>query len=796
MKTRTLILLLALIVTRIYSQNLDEKGVSLIKDGNDYIVHFELMDFNINSKSIEKTKGVKETFEFVELPEYGITYEEGKPQLPQLSFCLAIPYDHDKPTFEIIKQQVKKKGLKNKPYPNQHIYPSIQKTTQREFKQNNKSYSTEKSYPDFVDISETFIVSGVKGVRVTILPFDYDPIEKKLLITKKGSFKIKLSGTVTTKVVKTESLENYLSSFFVNYADCQNDISANTPSLKSATLKSASATSSAEYPKGNYLMLVPWKYDDLAFRFFLHKRALGYNVFYHRYLGYECFSYLGTSDCITWTSPDDIKSIIQSYYDNTDTRPENVLLIGDYNDIGTWEYDIEDYDPASDLGYAQLDGSDIFADVNFGRWSVSDEIEMENVINKTIEMETKFRASNINPKRCTFIADWDYDFWDETLGFSFHDDIEDVDWVFANDGYTDSFIFEYDGGSTSDISSHLNDGTYCVLYRGHGGDRSWGGPDFDNDDIDLLTNSIYPIVFSIACNTGDFVGNPPCMGEKFIREENGACAFWGATCPTDHYANHYLNKHIFENGFLESDHLSKIINLGIKELFNHNYIWSIRENEVRSAVAFNLLGDPSLKIRFNECLTELDLKGSEVDNGEQLEYPIASNITLAGEESGEEFEYVVKSGGELVIKANESIVFLPGFKAESGSTLSASITSENCTTIEESSELKSATLQNVSDSVTIPEKKSVYHFSEDFSSKTYPNPFNNELSIAINSEKNNDLRIKIYDINGSLLKEVIESNVISGKHQFNINCSDLASGIYIIKISAGSKEFSDKLIKN
>ncbi len=109
-------------------------------------------------------------------------------------------------------------------------------------------------------------------MRVTIFPFDYDPIEKKLLVTKKGSFKIKLNGILTTNVVKTESLENYLSSFFVNYADCQNTIIEKKSSLKSATLKSTST--STEYPKGNYLMLVPWKYDDLAFRFFLHKRAL------------------------------------------------------------------------------------------------------------------------------------------------------------------------------------------------------------------------------------------------------------------------------------------------------------------------------------------------------------------------------------------------------------------------------------------------------------------------------------------------------------------------------------------
>lgn len=337
---------------------------------------------------------------------------------------------------------------------------------------------------------------------------------------------------------------------------------------------------------------------------------------------------------------------------------------------------------------------------------------------------------------------------------------------------------------------------HIYAYIGHGSDESWGDPEFSNDNVESLTNSIYPIVFSISCNTGDSVQNPPCLGEKFIREKNGACAFWGATCPTDHYANHFLNRHIFCDAFPQVSNLSKIINIGIKELFNHNWLLSKRENEVRSAVAFNLLGDPSLQIRFDECLTDLDLKGSEVDNGEQLEYPIASNITLAGEESGEDFEYVVKSGSELVIKTNESIIFLPGFKAELGSTLSASITSENCTTIEESSTLKSATLQSESDSVESPEKMSLYHFSEGYSSRIYPNPFNNELSVAISSVESNDLKIRIYDINGNLLKENNEYLSISGNHQLNIDCSDLSSGIYIIKISTGTKEFSHKLIKN
>ena len=44
-------------------------------------------------------------------------------------------------------------------------------------------------------------------------------------------------------------------------------------------------------------------------------------------------------------------------------------------------------DPLTDLHYSRLDGNDYFADVFLGRFTVNNQTELCNVINKTIFME-------------------------------------------------------------------------------------------------------------------------------------------------------------------------------------------------------------------------------------------------------------------------------------------------------------------------------------------------------------------------------------------------------------------------
>jgi hypothetical protein len=75
--------------------------------------------------------------------------------------------------------------------------------------------------------------------------------------------------------------------------------------------------------------------------------------------------------------------------------------------------------------------------------------------------------------------------------------------------------------------------------------------------------------------------------------------------------------------------------------------------------------------------------------------------------------------------------------------------------------------------------------------QNYPNPFNPQTNIEFTLPRDSYVTLRIYDILGREVKQLINGNIKQGVHTLQFNGSSLASGIYIYKISAisGSKSF-------
>ena len=69
----------------------------------------------------------------------------------------------------------------------------------------------------------------------------------------------------------------------------------------------------------------------------------------------------------------------------------------------------------------------------------------------------------------------------------------------------------------------------------------------------------------------------------------------------------------------------------------------------------------------------------------------------------------------------------------------------------------------------------------------YPNPFVDRISV--NTEEAINV-VRIYDLTGRMVKQDNPNNT-----NFNLDVADLSKGIYLIKLNAGDKEFTTKLIK-
>lgn len=70
--------------------------------------------------------------------------------------------------------------------------------------------------------------------------------------------------------------------------------------------------------------------------------------------------------------------------------------------------------------------------------------------------------------------------------------------------------------------------------------------------------------------------------------------------------------------------------------------------------------------------------------------------------------------------------------------------------------------------------------------QNYPNPFNPKTNIAFDLPKSSHVKIEVYNIQGELIKTLLNKYLTAGSHVIRFNASNLASGIYFYKIKAGN----------
>jgi len=82
-------------------------------------------------------------------------------------------------------------------------------------------------------------------------------------------------------------------------------------------------------------------------------------------------------------------------------------------------------------------------------------------------------------------------------------------------------------------------------------------------------------------------------------------------------------------------------------------------------------------------------------------------------------------------------------------------------------------------------------------SSVYPNPFNSSTTVKYQVPNSGKINLSIYDITGRLVKELIDTYVRMGEHSLTMNVSDLASGMYILRLKTktGSSSRQIALIK-
>jgi hypothetical protein len=79
-------------------------------------------------------------------------------------------------------------------------------------------------------------------------------------------------------------------------------------------------------------------------------------------------------------------------------------------------------------------------------------------------------------------------------------------------------------------------------------------------------------------------------------------------------------------------------------------------------------------------------------------------------------------------------------------------------------------------------------------SQNYPNPFNPVTTIKYQIPKSGVVTLKVYDILGKEVANLVNEYKDEGKYNINFDASKLASGVYIYQIKANDYISSKKMM--
>jgi len=78
--------------------------------------------------------------------------------------------------------------------------------------------------------------------------------------------------------------------------------------------------------------------------------------------------------------------------------------------------------------------------------------------------------------------------------------------------------------------------------------------------------------------------------------------------------------------------------------------------------------------------------------------------------------------------------------------------------------------------------------------QNFPNPFNPSTTIRYSLPEAENLTLKIYNIKGEMVKEIVNGMLPSGTHSYKFNAEGLNSGIYFYKLETPSKSYVKKMM--
>ncbi|MBK6765742.1 MAG: T9SS type A sorting domain-containing protein [bacterium] len=78
--------------------------------------------------------------------------------------------------------------------------------------------------------------------------------------------------------------------------------------------------------------------------------------------------------------------------------------------------------------------------------------------------------------------------------------------------------------------------------------------------------------------------------------------------------------------------------------------------------------------------------------------------------------------------------------------------------------------------------------------QNYPNPFNPSTTISFAVAKDGHAKIEVFDVNGRMIRTLLDHDITRGQHAVRFDGTGLASGVYFAKLETAGQLFTNKML--
>lgn len=504
--------------------------VSSRADGIDII-------FSIHRIVIEEIEIDGEVMQVYGVPGIFLPNDAGAPNLAGTGRYIAIPKG--------ARAEVKILDARTEVYHNVEIAPAPVLPFENDdsplkYEKDMQIYGRDAYYPDVpVKLSAPTQIRGVDVVILGVTPFQYNPVTKELIIYKDLRIRVNFiggNGHFGEDRLRSPYWEPILQEHLLNYNSL--------PKIDFYSPERLRARGGYEY-----IIIVP---DDQTFISYANQIKA-----WRKLQGISCEVF--TLNQVGGSSATAIENFLNNAYNNWTPAPVAFLLLSDYPSSGegygitspTWNnYCV------SDNIYADVNGDDL-PDMFSARLCAQNATHLDRMVNKFLSYEQNpYTAANFYSAPLVSCA-WQTERWFQLCaevirGFFIHELSKNparqyavysgtptagCSWSTATNtsavvNYWNTLGYipqtnPYDetwwnNGSASGINSAINSGAFLVQHRDHGAVTGWGEPSYTTSDLNGLTNTMFPFVYSTNCLTGKYNYSSECFTEKFHRIQYGA----------------------------------------------------------------------------------------------------------------------------------------------------------------------------------------------------------------------------------------------------------------------------------